>query len=251
MLEFERMVKSVREYGMIKNPPKPVISKNNEKFFETAEKCQVFIFHQEGGIKEIDESEDDFNEEPFLLKSAPFSIFSIEMNEGFVSVPREDAELDIFIRCIFCVEVDPMKYDTYISIGSGKLGEKSSVFRFNTPSVMRIVEEFVERINREKSGYEKTKVRIKIGTGNKKRLHKIKNVIHIAPNNVTERKNSFYTGKNIDWTHKWSVRGHWRKHNGLGKDRSGERCVEGFTWVKEHEKGPDIKEKVMKVRKVS
>jgi hypothetical protein len=41
----------------------------------------------------------------------------------------------------------------------------------------------------------------------------------------------------VDWSHRWEVRGHWRKVDGIGKDSSGEYCVKGFTWVKDQERG--------------
>ena len=43
------------------------------------------------------------------------------------------------------------------------------------------------------------------------------------------------------WIEAWRVRGHWRKYEGgIGKDRNGERCVEGYTWVSAYEKGEGI-----------
>jgi len=44
------------------------------------------------------------------------------------------------------------------------------------------------------------------------------------------------------------VRGHWRKHEGIGKDREGIYGVEGFTWVSEHVRGPGNLPLVKKVR---
>lgn len=52
----------------------------------------------------------------------------------------------------------------------------------------------------------------------------------------------------INWSHRWEVRGHWRKVAGLGKDRAGEYVVPHFTWVKEFEKGPLGKALVVKTR---
>lgn len=52
----------------------------------------------------------------------------------------------------------------------------------------------------------------------------------------------------INWSHRWEVRGHWRKVAGLGKDRAGEYVVPHFTWVKEFEKGPLDKQLVVKTR---
>jgi hypothetical protein len=56
--------------------------------------------------------------------------------------------------------------------------------------------------------------------------------------------------KEINWTHRWLVRGHWVTfwqddaktlvdYSKIGKDRSGEYYVKGYTWRVEHEKGPD------------
>lgn len=39
-----------------------------------------------------------------------------------------------------------------------------------------------------------------------------------------------------NWSHCWKVMGHYRKHTGIGKNRQGERCIPGKTWVKEHYK---------------
>ena len=52
-------------------------------------------------------------------------------------------------------------------------------------------------------------------------------------------------------THAFKVRGFWRTFNGkqLGKNREGERVVEGYTWVKEHVRGHgDLKKKLRVVK---
>jgi hypothetical protein len=53
--------------------------------------------------------------------------------------------------------------------------------------------------------------------------------------------------REIEWTHCFKVCGHWRKIAGVGKDRQGEYCVNGFTWVKPYEKNKEL-EKVDKIR---
>lgn len=79
-------------------------------------------------------------------------------------------------------------------------------------------------------------------------LCKIKKAIHIArkarPGELKEVLNSFP----VDWSHRWEVRGHWRKFDGTGKNRNGERKIKGHTWVKSHTKGPDEEDLVKKVR---
>jgi len=41
----------------------------------------------------------------------------------------------------------------------------------------------------------------------------------------------------INWSHQWEVMGHWRRVKRLGKDRAGDYCVNGFTWVDNFIKG--------------
>ena len=50
-------------------------------------------------------------------------------------------------------------------------------------------------------------------------------------------------------THTFKVRGHWRRidSNSVGKDRNGDRVVQGYTWVLEYMKNPN-KELIQKVR---
>ena len=50
----------------------------------------------------------------------------------------------------------------------------------------------------------------------------------------------------LEYSHAFSVRGHWRRFDGIGKDRQGNRKVQGFTWVKDFIKGEG--ELIKKVR---
>jgi len=70
----------------------------------------------------------------------------------------------------------------------------------------------------------------------KKKIHIINKVVYISPK---ERAKSIHPspGKKINWTHKWEVRGHWRRIKSIGKNRDGEYIISGFTWVKDFVKG--------------
>lgn len=69
--------------------------------------------------------------------------------------------------------------------------------------------------------------------------HKIESIIRLSPKSRIDYPVPSI-GKSIDWSQRWWVRGHWRKHSGgTGKDRSGNYSVNGFTWVSEHLRGPD------------
>jgi hypothetical protein len=56
------------------------------------------------------------------------------------------------------------------------------------------------------------------------------------------------TGGKIDFSHRWEVRGHWRRVAGMGKDREGNYEVRGLTWVKDCVKGPEELPIIQKLR---
>ncbi len=96
-------------------------------------------------------------------------------------------------------------------------------------------------------GTVKTGERVKFKINGEKVIHKIRRVIHIFPKSAsarTQAENKYQ----IDWTHQWAVRGHWRVIKGIGKNRADEYCIKGFTWVVEHLKGPEDKPFIDKTR---
>jgi len=98
-------------------------------------------------------------------------------------------------------------------------------------------------------GEERMNERIRIGSGKKRELHKIKDLIHVV---LKKEKKTYLanTSRKIDWTHRWEVMGHWRKVETIGKDRQGKYGIKGFTWVSAHVKGPDEMMLVPKIRVV-
>lgn len=96
-------------------------------------------------------------------------------------------------------------------------------------------------------GKEKSSQRLRVGTGQDRRLLRVKNILHVA----MKKERAAYEkklGKEIDWTHRWEVMGHWRSVRSIGKDRTGNYTVKGFTWVNPHTKGPEEKRLIKKVR---
>jgi hypothetical protein len=83
----------------------------------------------------------------------------------------------------------------------------------------------------------------------KDRFYPIRRIIRILPRKL---RNSAIApvsqGGTVDWSHRWEVRGHWRKVSTIGKDRKGDYCVAGFTWVNPFVKGPEEGELVRKTR---
>jgi hypothetical protein len=77
--------------------------------------------------------------------------------------------------------------------------------------------------------------KLKIKTAQGKIFHRIRKIIYV----VSKKSRGLPIdgiSQQVDWSHRWLVRGHWRSIAGLGKDRDGNYCIAGFTWVTEHEK---------------
>lgn len=73
----------------------------------------------------------------------------------------------------------------------------------------------------------------------KTRPREINQIIRIIPRNEINRAKPIFS-REIDYSHRWTVRGHWRTVKTIGKDRDGNPYL-GFTWVKDHIKGPEDK----------
>lgn len=78
---------------------------------------------------------------------------------------------------------------------------------------------------------------LKKGVGKAASRTEIRKIVHIRP--YKSQATQEYDGLPIDWSHRWKVRGHWRKIHTVGKNREGEYGVHGFTWVVDHVKGPE------------
>jgi len=96
-------------------------------------------------------------------------------------------------------------------------------------------------------GLDKTKTRLRAGSGKERRQLSIKNIVYVVP---TPERASFNKkhGTNVDWSHRWETRGHWRKVANIGKDPEGNYCIPGRTWVRPSVKGPDSAPLVQKTR---
>lgn len=180
---------------------------------------------------------------------APFPVFSIEVLGQYICIPRPEDKLKVYIDCIVACEISPQKF-TYFSLCETRKGFSKSRFVIPSASEGPIVEEFLKRLKNEAIGVEHIRERVKIGTGSDKRVATFRKIVHVRPKKMLELA-SDPQSRNIDWTHRWAVRGHWREVAGLGKDRDGNYCVEGMTWVSEYEKGPEDAPLVKKTRLVT
>jgi hypothetical protein len=112
-----------------------------------------------------------------------------------------------------------------------------------------IVKGMLERFYTERVGTVVSRNSVKIRKSSVKLRHRIGQVIYISPQNrQDEAKVSL--GKEVEWSHRWRVRGHWRHlPDRIGRDREG-MPIKDYTWVQDHVKGPENQPIIEKVRVV-
>lgn len=215
-------------------------------FWKVIEECHPFVFapKNEAPIDIDDDLKTLLGPDQRDL-DAPFKVFSIEVAGQSICVPRDHDKIQTYVDCILVCELKPKEF-VYFALCETRNGPETDRFIFSSNAEGAIVEEFLKRLNREATGLEHVRERIKIGTGSDKKTVTFRKVVHVRPrkSTISDSLNS----RQIDWTHRWAVRGHWRKTHGYGKDRDGNYCVEGMTWVSEYEKGPEDAPMVKKTR---
>jgi hypothetical protein len=232
---------------------------NKDGIFEGIQDAKIFVV--KGYEDAVGEDHDSLKESPFSL---PFKTCWFEVFDGGVVSMMEGRKMHV-VRGILIEEVGPnfFNYAALIDILDKDGPTTSSVFAFHdgVTSIGKMgelanilkhgVRFIIDRINTTDAvGLSKTSDRVKMKTSKGKIIHKIKKIVYITPKKERDKAASDL-GVEIEWSHRWLVRGHWRKFSGLGKDRAGNYCIKGHTWVTEHEKGPEELPLVEKVRVVS
>jgi hypothetical protein len=156
------------------------------------------------------------------------------------------------LKCMVINEIGPNEYEIFsmlyeLETKKNVLARASIVSKDRNASTLVFINSVTSLLNFGARGSQETKdfVRIKNKYGKIKK-HFIRKIVYICSKNKKEEL--IKKGLKIDWTHRWEVRGHWRDISGLGKDRAGDYCVEGKTWVTEHVKGPEDQPFIKKTR---
>lgn len=89
----------------------------------------------------------------------------------------------------------------------------------------------------------------------KVRVNKVKKFLKFHPIIICTSKQSQHEitselGSLVDWSHRWEVRGHWRRVKGVGYDREGFPIPE-FTWIRPYLKGNEAMPVIRKARVVN
>jgi hypothetical protein len=257
MKNFLKLIETARTHGIILEYDKSTGKEGKLKesdlvaFWKCIESCQPFVFYS-------DSQEITFDREEIhtTLENAPFPIFSIEnINEPIfkqTSTTSSSAIDDggLFFDCILCIETAPLCWNYFALIH----GDTKLVYRVvKFIQLQHILVDYLSCLSKQEIGIQPIRERIKIGSNKEKRTHTIRQIVHVCPKKQIEKlTETFGIKKTIDWTHRWKVRGHWvRIREGkIGKNRDGIYCLTGFTWRKDHEKGPKDAPMVTKTRVV-
>jgi hypothetical protein len=226
---------------------------NAENIFASLQVTKVFVIMPPvTGARTIPAEKPDLDKNlPFTL---PFESCWFEVYDGAVGT-FDSGGRTFAIEGILIDEVKPGTFNYAVYMVEPKTGQEmvmsgydgmeydgvpwANKFLCNLITLCRFhVLKILEEMNTINiMGLASTNDRIKLKTKSGKILHKIRKIIYIVPKK--ERGQQIPGTGTVDWTHRWMVRGHWRRHEGLGKNRAGEYCIQNFTWVTEHEKGPE------------
>jgi hypothetical protein len=221
--------------------------KEKNHFWDLVEEAKIFVISIPENVEKINLLSDSEK-----IPTAPFPVCFFEFS--FVTeVPGDGGEFSLL--GVLIEEVSPGNNDLYCFV---RCGNSPPIILYYPHTVSRNSESFFDTVaeglfhhlDTSAFGVEniKQKVRFRRPEGDKS-IRLIDKVIHVTPKKYREHVKPLFS-QLIDWTHRWSVRGHWRRAEGTGKNREGDYCVRGFTWVTDHIKGPESLPVVQKIRLV-
>lgn len=174
----------------------------------------------------------------------PFKVCSFEdINSAkcfYYSDNGNKTETKYRMNSVIVSERGPLDYKIWFSDFVNNKGycitkERSGNLYFHVLAIIKSA--YIDTINNSDLGILNTKNKIRIKSKNTKIKAKvIRKVVYVSDKKIKPKK---INGNVINWdySHRFEVRGHWRIVKGLGKDRNGEYCIKGFTWVNSHLKG--------------
>lgn len=225
---------------------------------ELLNECHPFIFAKEGDNTLHIEA----NEVPDI--DIPFPIISIECLGAPLTSPdfKETIwtpEEMIWVSFLIIKEVSPKKYHFYIMFQkntkrdsglyrqSGMIGPIDETDTKQYALFSTLAKFYLDRLHKEKIGITGKGNKVKYKMNGEKKYFKFKNITYVSPKKYQAEITS-KVSSHIEWSHRWEVRGHWREVKGIGKDRAGNYCVNGHTWVTPFVKGPENSPLVKKSR---
>ncbi len=233
--------------------------KIKNKFIELLPDIKPFVFLSKPDMSSKMYEVNNLKEATNIKNASPFSIYSLEADTDFLLILEDETEPDkgMAIHNVVVNDSDPNRREIFAAMSDVK-GTNLFVFLDDTKNYLFIilndlVESFIDFMNSKTSLVNIQDETHKIqytDQDNKVRAAKITKVVYIKDGRDKKANSKKIKGA---WTpfYSWRVRGHWRKieENSLGKNRSGEYCIKGLTWVVDCVKGKgDLIEKVRVIK---
>lgn len=193
----------------------------------------------------------------------PFKTCFFEMIEGSHTSVKAPGGVIIRIDGIFINEISPTIYEVYVFFfgnnhysiqlidkNTDMVSPKENLDPRDARSlyehVLRMVHALCLRFDKEEKGQSNPRKAFKAKIGKEKKKYRINKIVFVAPKKHKEQIETKYP-KQVDWSHRFKVRGHWRSLIGrIGKDREGNPIAD-WTWVKDYIKGPENAPLVKKI----
>lgn len=225
--------------------------KDIEFFYDLISEIKPIMFKMSGDLVDTVISKEEIMERDLPI-DIPFQTFSIEPANDWHSLYSEKSDAGLLNANIYVVHEkapDHLMIYTLYNFTPGN-NNKQSPFSFVEKSNLFFTDDdkssdidsiyaplslYLSKLDNRTATFEH-KTRVKVKVSGKKRIIKIKASAILIDSSKKYEQKTFGT-KDIEWTYSWVVRGHWRKFNGVGKDRNGNRNVGNWTWVKSHQKG--------------
>jgi len=252
MLGLKDMLKTIKEYGdgVIKTNIKIPGYDPKADLFKTMLECHPFVFYPSGrafkGPQHID---------PALSEQkidSPFPVFSIEchtLDDRLTPLTSSDIYREkMDVRFLICREMSPNVLRCYGTVDA-ETGKFIMIVDEDSKKFQSIINVYLNRIQTESCGVIEGRTHLgSFKVNNKKRKPVFSDrVFVVCPK---ERRTSI-GHRDVQWTHRWSVRGHWMtlpNPESIGKDRNGVPCIKGKAWRVSHIKGPETAEFIKKQR---
>lgn len=193
-------------------------------------------------------------DEPQSLLGLPFPVCSFEfLNPMSAFSSYRDLDVKHVMTCLLVIEISPSKKMFFEAMAPTKdIKDRGRLNYWSSDDVVtanrtELIRAYLDILNKSAMGVECVREKMRIGHGADRSIHKINQVVRVCPKRHEQHEPTIQ-GRGIDWSHRWEVRGHWRACSGIGKDRNDIYQMAGFTWVRNHERGPDHLPLVKKTR---
>jgi len=212
-----------------------------------------FVFMPEGDTEVV--------VDPSEQVDLPFKCCFFEMFGDKSLTVINEAGREVNVWGVLVEEIEPKKYDILILMADKGDKRKASIYAFQhgyhdskTESFkavqkhfLGVVQHLLNRMTKSTFGTSPALGKVRVRTRQGKQFIRPHKFIFVVPKNQRESLQA-KVPQNIDWSFRWSVRGHWRSlPNRIGKDREG-NPIQNFTWVSDYTKGPEDKPLIEKTR---